>query len=179
MKRAAAFLMVMVMASLWQQALALGELDSPSVFGPERHSFSSPGSGIKKMEEKMAGALAALPSRLGSEGGNDPVKSAADTLAGGNSSLENSSINASQPQNGSLNNISIGSSEDNSTLTGKQTGADDSDVNAGSGSANRFKGSYATSASRHEIGKGGVESSMSLHGEFEMDNSIKFQDQGF
>ena len=183
MKRSMAILMIMAIASLWLPSL--GQSDFKSPLGPDRPSYPSAGSAIKKMEDKMAEDLAALPS---------PAKSSMAEYLGRNSTAlepeersnrENSSINSSLPQNGSLNNISQNSSQYASSLSGQQNMTDagntDSGSDSGSGpdSPNRFKGTYATRASRHEIGKGGVDSSITLKGEFEMDKSIKFQDQGF
>ena len=133
----------------------------------------------------MAEDLAALPS---------PAKSSMRENLGRNSTAlepeessnrENSSLNSSLPQNGSLNNISQNSSQYASPLSGQLNRTDavstdsGSDSASGPDSANSFKGTYATRASRHEIGKGGVDSSIFLKGEFEMDKSIKFQDRGF
>lgn len=184
MKRAAAILMIMVMIFLWQQALPVRGLNPTWDLGTDRSMHSSAGSDIRKMEEKMAEALAALPSSQSSNAGGDHDKSPAGIDWRENSSLENSSINSSLPQNGSFNN---GSLDDNSQdgaegsvgLTGRQIKADNGSMESGSSSANRFKGTYAASAFRHEIGKGGVDSSVFLKGEFEMDKSIKFQDRGF
>jgi hypothetical protein len=41
-----------------------------------------------------------------------------------------------------------------------------------------FSGYYGMTASRHEMGKSGINSKMFLSGSFEMDKSVKFQDQG-
>jgi hypothetical protein len=57
-----------------------------------------------------------------------------------------------------------------SILAGKQ--------NIGSGSKERFSGYYGMTASRHEIGKSDINSHMFLSGNFEMDKTVKFQDQG-
>lgn len=178
MNRAAAILMMMVMISLWQQALSLDRSDFTMPQGLDLPSDLLPGSGIRKMEDRMAEALAALPSSAGRKAGGDPGKSPAGIESAGNCS-ENSSINSSLPQNGSMNNISLGSSEGNSSLSGQKINADIGTKDSGSSPSNSFKGSYAARASRHEIGKGGVDSTIFLEGEFEMDKSIKFQDQGF
>jgi hypothetical protein len=42
-----------------------------------------------------------------------------------------------------------------------------------------MSGVYGITASRHEIGKSNIQSKMVLNGTFEMDKSVKFQDQGF
>jgi len=181
MKRSMAILMIMAIASLWLPSL--GQSDYKSPLGQDRPSYPSAGSAIKKMEDKMAEDLAALPSPAKSSMGDPDRNSTA--LEPESFNRENSSINSSLPQNGSLNNISQNSSQCTSPLSGQQNRTDAVSTDSGSGSAsgsnspNHFKGTYATRASRHEIGKGGVDSSIFLKGEFEMDKSIKFQDRGF
>ena len=183
MKRSMAILMIMVIASLWLPSLGQSDLKSP--LGPDRPSYPSAGSAIKKMEYKMAEDLAALPSPAKSSREEEPGRSSIAIEPEESSNGENSSINSSLPQNGSLNNISQNSSQFTSPLSGQQNRTDAVSTDSGSGSAsgsnstNHFKGTYATRASRHEIGKGGVDSSIFLKGEFEMDKSIKFQDRGF
>ena len=184
MKQAAAILMIMVMISLWQQALSLGGPDPTWDLGTDMSSRSPAGSDIKKMEEKMAEALAALPSSQSSNAGGDHGKSPAGIDSRENSSLENSSINSSLPQNGSINNSilddnNLDGAEGRPGLTARQIKPDNGSMESGSITASRFNGTYSARASRHEIGKGGVDSSIFLKGEFEMDKSIKFQDRGF
>lgn len=181
MKRSMAILIIMAIASLWLPSL--GQSDHKSPLGQDRPSYPSAGSAIKKMEDKMAQDLAALPSPAKSSMG-DPDRNST-VIEPESFNRENSSINSSLPQNGSLNNISQNSSQCTSPLSGQQNRTDAVSTDSGSGSAsgsnfpNHFKGTYATRASRHEIGKGGVDSSIFLKGEFEMDKSIKFQDRGF
>lgn len=132
----------------------------------------------------MAEALAALPSSQSSNAGGDHGKSPAGIDSRENSSLENSSINSSLPQNGSINNSilddnSLDGAEGRPGLTARQIKLDNGSMESGSITASRFNGTYSARASRHEIGKGGVDSSIFLKGEFEMDKSIKFQDRGF
>ena len=183
MKRSMAILMIMAIASLWLPSLGQSDLKSP--LGPDRPSYPSAGSAIKKMEDKMAEDLAALPSPAKSSMGEDLGRNSTALEPEESSNRENSSLNSSLPQNGSLNNISQNSSQYASPLSGQQNMTDAGNTDSGSDSAsgpdspNRFKGTYATRASRHEIGKGGVDSSIFLKGEFEMDKSIKFQDRGF
>lgn len=182
MKRSMAILMIMVIASLWLPSLGQSDLKSP--LGPDRPSYPSAGSAIKKMEDKMAEDLAALPSPAKSSMREDLGRNST-AIEPESSNRENSSLNSSLPQNGSLNNISQNSSQYASPLSGQQNMTDAGNTDSGSDSAsgpdspNSFKGTYANRASRHEIGKGGVDSSIFLKGEFEMDKSIKFQDRGF
>jgi hypothetical protein len=166
---------IMLLSAINQSAMAFGGSDSSSVFGPDGPTLIQPGFGSdsRRMEDKIAGALAALPALPGSmkDEGADSVQDANAALPLSNSTLQNGSVNSSVSQNSSLS--------DNSTLTGGKTDVDGANIDASFGSASRFKGLYATRASRHEIGKGGIDSSMLLSGTFEMGNSIKFQDQGF
>lgn len=190
MKRSMAILMIMVIASLWLPSI--GQSDFKLSLGADRSSYPSAGSAIKKMEETMAEALASLPSPA-SGAGEDRDRSSIAAEPEENFDRENSSFNSSLPQNGSQNNTIQNNTRLNSSQfaslpsgpsdqqTGTNAGITDSgsDFPSGSDSLNSFKGTYATRASRHEIGRGGVDSSIFLNGEFEMDKSIKFQDQGF
>jgi len=183
MNRSMAILMIMAIASLW--LTSLGQSDFKSSLGPDRPSYPSAGSAIKKMEDKMAQDLAALPSSAKSSMRENLDRNISVFEPEESFNRENSSINSSLPKNGSLNNISQDGSQYASPLSGQLNRTDavstdsGSDSASGSNSPNSFKGTYATRASRHEIGKGGVDSSIFLKGEFEMDKSIKFQDQGF
>jgi hypothetical protein len=172
MRLGMAILFIMILAAFYQNALALGGSNPPSVFGLDGPALFKPGSDAGNMEDKIAGALAALPSHPG--GKNEETDSIDDETADlplNNSTQLNGSINSSINQNSSL--------PDNVAISGSDAGVDDGNIDAAFGSANRFKGFYATRASRHEIGKGGIDSSMLLSGTFEMDKSIKFQDLGF
>jgi hypothetical protein len=172
MRLGLAILFIMILAAFYQNAMALGGSDPPSVFGPDGPAHFQPGSDSERMEDKIAEALAALPSHQGGKNEErDSIDDEDTDLPLNNSTQLNGSINSSINQNSSL--------LDNSTVSDSEAGVDDGNINAAFGSANRFKGFYATSASRHEIGKGGIDSSMFLSGAFEMDKSIKFQDMGF
>ncbi|HPT19373.1 MAG TPA: hypothetical protein PLJ25_04855 [Methanothrix sp.] len=140
-------------------------------------SFSSSVPGMDRMNGNMDGKMDQMISEAMQR--IDSIKqrqkeqmSGADTalsLPKNNSTLQNSTL-----QNSTLQNSTFQNSIENSTpLNSTQ------DNSIGSGSRNRFNGLYAVSASRHEMGKSGVESKMVLNGTFEMDKSVKFQDQGF
>lgn len=73
-------------------------------------------------------------------------------------------------ENSTRNNISINSSLSNSSLLNSSA-----NENVASRS---FNGYYGMTASRHEMGKSGIDSRMFLNGTFEMDKTVKFQDQG-
>lgn len=172
MRLGLAILFIMILAAFYQNAMASGASDIAGVFGPDGPALFKPGSDAGKMEDKIAGALAALPLHPGGKNEKtDSIEDGASDLPHSNSTQLNGSINSSINQNSSL--------PDNVTISGSDAGVDDGNINAAFGSANRFKGFYASRASRHEIGKGGIDSSMLLSGAFEMDKSIKFQDLGF
>jgi hypothetical protein len=76
-----------------------------------------------------------------------------------------------------LDNDSIISPPGNSSLL-NDANSPAGQQNVGSSSEGRFKGYYGMTASRHEMGKSGIDSHMFLSGNFEMDKTVKFQDQG-
>jgi hypothetical protein len=77
-------------------------------------------------------------------------------------------------ENSTRNNISINSSLSNSSLLNSSA-----NENVASSFKGSFNGYYGMTASRHEMGKSGIDSRMFLNGTFEMDKTVKFQDQGF
>jgi hypothetical protein len=170
MKRAVAVLLIIIIAVLLQQGLAVGISDSAGITGSGVSLFS-PGSDSRKMQERLSEAIAGLSSkkRGGADEGSETLAadSASNVSASANGSFNNSGL-----QNDLLNNtISDQINPSSPDVTGRQ--------NVGSSSQGSFKGFYGMTASRHEIGKSGIDSSMFLSGTFEMDKSVKFQDQGF
>ncbi len=92
-----------------------------------------------------------------------------------NSSLLNSSVAKVVDANGDrLKSNEAAASDpakiDANSLSGLQ--------NVGSSSKGSLNGYYGMTASRHEMGKSGINSHMFLSGNFEMDKTVKFQDQG-
>ena len=158
-------LMILAAAVLLSAAAAFGKSDSMGIIGQDGPAFFTPGTDTKKVEDKMAEALARLDSWK---------KAHAEEKNPGNSTLDNISINRSL-NNSSLQNSSAaivsGANEfDTNSLAGRQ--------NVGSSSKASFNGYYGMTASRHEMGKSGIKSKTFLSGNFEMDNTVKFQDQG-
>jgi len=90
-----------------------------------------------------------------------------------NNSTNNSSVN-----NPSLNVSSLDNSVSNpsATLSGNASAGQQG---VASDSKASFNGYYGITASRHEMGKSDIKSSMQLNGAFEVDKSVKFQDRGF
>jgi hypothetical protein len=173
MKRVIVILLMILAASdILSAAAAFGKSDSMNIIGQDGPVFFTPGTDTKKVEDKMAEALAGLDSwkKARSEEKREPLVSNSNP---GNSTLDNTSINSSL--NNSLQN----------TSAAKVSGADEFDTNSpagqqniGSSSKASFNGYYGMSAIRHEMGKSGIKSKMFLSGNFEMDKTVKFQDQG-
>jgi hypothetical protein len=156
-------LMLLAAADLLSAAAAFGKSDSMGIIGQDGPAFFTPGTDTKKVEDKMAEALLRLDSwkKARAEEKREPLVSNSNP---GNSTLDNISIN------NSLNNSSL----QNSSVA-KVSGANE---NVGSSSKALFNGFYGMTASRHEMGKSGIKSKMFLSGNFDMDKTVKFQDQG-
>jgi hypothetical protein len=174
MKRIIAILfIILAVPGLLQAAAAFGKSDSASIFGQDAVAFFTPGTDTKKVEDKMAEALVRLDSwkkaRAGEKKG-PPL----GNYSPGNSTLDNISINGSLNNSSLQNSLAIKVSDANeldaNSLAGRQ--------NIGSSSKASFNGYYGMTATRHEIGKSGINSKMFLSGNFEMDKTVKFQDQG-
>ena len=177
MKWAMTVILMVMTAVLLPQAAASDQLDSAGFSGSGGDIFSQ-GSDAKKIENKIAEALASL---------KPAINPALADLNFGDKPINNSSH-----QNNSLNNISQNASQnsslDNSTANSKEhaqsnpfeiaEGNSPAGQNAGASSKGSFKGFYGMTASRREIGKSGIDSNMLLSGNFEMEKSVKFQDQG-
>ena len=161
-------LMILAAADLLSAAAAFGRSDSMGIIGKDGAAFFTHGTDTKKVEDKMAEALARLDSwkKARAEEKIEPLVS--------NSTLDNISINNSfnnsSLQNSSAAKVSGANEFDTNSLAGRQ--------NVGSSSKASFNGYYGMTASRHEMGKSGIKSKTFLSGNFEMDNTVKFQDQG-
>lgn len=178
MKRAMIVIPMVMMAVLLPQAVASDQLDFAGFSGSGGDIFSH-GSDAKKMENKIVEALASL---------KPAINPALTDLNSGNGPINNSSSQNNSPSNISQN-TSQNSSLDNSTVNSEEhaqsnpfeiaEGNTPAGQNAGASSKGSFNGFYGMTASRHEIGKSGIDSSMFLSGNFEMEKSVRFQDQGF
>jgi len=166
-------ILVVMTAVLLPQTVASDQLDSGGFSGLGGYIFP-PDSDAKKMENKIAEALASFKPAI------NPALNSSNSDIG--------PINNISHQNDSSNDTSQNSSLDNSTVNSKEHAqsnpreimADNSSSsqNAGASTKGRFKGFYGMSATRHEIGKSGIDSSMFLSGKFEMEKNVKFHDQG-
>jgi len=189
MNRTIVILFLIVAAAFLLQAEASGKSGFGSIPGPNGSVSFSPGTDARKVEDKMTEALNRLdflkrvradenkkpPASMMKQAelpSNPPVNSTQDNSTSSNSTSSNSILN-----NKSLNNSLINSSLP-SSLPEKVTDANEDLLNAGASSNGRLNGYYGFTASRHEIGKSGIDSRMFLSGNFEMDNTVKFQDQG-
>jgi hypothetical protein len=176
MKRAVAVLLMIIVAVLLQHGLAFDSIGSVGFTG-SGVSILSPGSDIKRMQERFSEALAALNISQSGQADEESARESPDQARNASASVGGS------PDNSSLQNDSINSSIESSPssppnpdqINASSTGSQ----SVGSSSQGGFKGFYGMTASRHEIGKSGIDSSMFLSGDFEMDKSVKFQDQGF
>jgi len=148
MKRVIVILfMLLAAADLLSAAAAFGKSDSMGIIGQDGAAFFTPGTDTKKVEDKMAEALARLDSwkKARSEEKIEPL------------------VSNSNPGNSTLDNISHNRSLNNSSLSSSKA---------------LFNGYYGMTAIRHEMGKSGIKSKMFLSGNFEIDKTVKFQDQG-
>jgi hypothetical protein len=166
-------IMILAAADLLSAAAAFGKSDSMGIIGQDGPAFFTPGTDTKKVEDKMAEALARLDSwrKAHAEEKREPLVSNSNP---GNSTLDNisynRSLNNSSLQNSSAAKVSGANELDANSLAGRQ--------NVGSSSKALFNGYYGMTATRHEMGKSGIKSKMFLSGNFEMDKTVKFQDQG-
>jgi len=121
------------------------------------------------MEDKMAKALSGLDA-LKRDDRDENKSGISDSLTDaliGASALNSSTSKDTTPDNSSLSNFS----------EPKATGLNLSE--AGSSSKGSFNGFYGITASRHEIGKSNIKSSMFLSGGFDVEKTVQFSDQGF
>jgi hypothetical protein len=189
MKRVMAILFAIVAAEALMQAdLANGISGSAGIVGTDGSGFFASSSGTKNGEDKLAEALGQLQAwkaakeqeknstlnnvRIDSIRININNTNSTNSTNGTNGSFADSSpLNTSISQAAAGNDVGRKADEANaSILAGPQ--------NIGSGSKERFSGYYGMTASRHEIGKSSINSHMFLSGNFEMDKTVKFQDQG-
>jgi hypothetical protein len=109
------------------------------------------------------------------------AKKVEDKIAEALVRIEQAKLSRSPPvnsTNSTLENIRINSSLRNSSFPAKFDNNQSGQMNVGSSSKGSYGGYYDMTASRHEMGKSGIDSKMFLSGNFEMDKTVKFQDQG-
>lgn len=190
MKRIIVILLMLFAATDLLSAAALSsESGFASILGPDGAAISTPGTDTKKVEDKIADALARLDSwkkvRAKEKiepfvGNTDQTESSSRPPINSikvNSTQSNLTSDNSTSSNSTLNNNSIISPPGNSSLL-NAANSPAGLQKVGSSSEGRFKGYYGMTASRHEMGKSGINSHTFLSGNFEMDKTVKFQDQG-
>ncbi len=186
-------LMFLAAADLLLAAALSSESGFASILGPDGVVVSTPGTDTKKVEDKMADALARLDSwkkarakeKIEPVVGNTdqtelpsrpPLNSTEANSTSGNSTLDNNSI-ISPPGNSPILN-SDDQRADAGRIDANDANSPAGRQNVGSSSKALFNGYYGMTATRHEMGKSGIKSKMFLSGNFEMDKTVKFQDQG-
>ena len=152
------------------------------------------GADSKKIEDRMDEALRGLDS-LKSTKEDKKINSIQTDINNQNSSIQNSSLQNSSINSSALNSSALNSSAGLSDLTkgqkmrSEKAEAASSTTLEGNSSVGlnglstsskaNLNGYYGMTASRHEIGKSKIESKTALSGAFEVDKTVKFQDQGF
>ena len=202
-------LIILAAADLLAAAALSSQFSFADIAGPTNAAVSTPGTDVKKVEEKMADALAKMDSwkKAQAKEKTKPVAVSTDQLEPSSSpspsstEVSSAEINSTEFNSTEANLTSANRTSDNSSTIspsgnssldissgepvsdgGRVDGNDASGPagkNIGSSSEGRFKGYYGMTAARHEIGKSGINSHMFLSGDFEMDKAVKFQDQGF
>lgn len=152
---------VMGFSALWQAAASIDSSGSSSLDGLEKSAFSSP----NKIDDMMKEAMQSIASIK--------QKQEQKKKAGEEEALLNLQKNNSTLQNTTLQNLT------DENLTAQNAESEAGREKIGSSSKGSMSGVYGITASRHEIGKSNIQSKMVLNGTFEMDKSVKFQDQGF
>jgi len=148
-------------SALWQAAASIDSSGSSSLDGLEKSAFSSP----NKIDDMMKEAMQSIASIK--------QKQEQKKKSGEEDALLNLQKNNSTLQNTTLQNLT------DENLTAQNTESEAGREKIGSSSKGSMSGVYGITASRHEIGKSNIQSKMVLNGTFEMDKSVKFQDQGF
>ncbi|OPY55197.1 MAG: hypothetical protein A4E49_00498 [Methanosaeta sp. PtaU1.Bin112] len=183
-KRIIAILLILLAAADLLAATASSSQSSfAGTHGPAGAVVSTPGTDVKKVEDKIADALAKMDSWKKAQT-NEKKKPAMDSTDQAESSSR-PSPRSTQANSTFANSTFANSTEANLTSGNSTLGNNSIDAsspaglqNVGSNTEGRFKGYYGMTASRHEIGKSGINSHMFLSGNFEMDKAVKFQDQG-
>ena len=152
---------VMGFSALWQAAASIDSSGSSSLDGLEKSAFYSP----NKIDDMMKEAMQSIASIK--------QKQEQKKKSGEEDALLNLQKNNSTLQNTTLQNLT------DENLTAQNTESEAGREKIGSSSKGSMSGVYGITASRHEIGKSNIQSKMVLNGTFEMDKSVKFQDQGF
>ena len=163
---------VMGFSALWQAAASIDSSGSSSLDRLDGSAFSSP----DKIDDLMKEAMQSIASLKQKQ---EQKKEAGEEGALLNLQKNNSTLQNTTLQNTTLQNLTEQNSNDDGNLTAQNPELEAGREKIGSSSKGSMSGVYGITASRHEIGKSNIQSKMVLNGTFEMDKSVKFQDQGF
>jgi hypothetical protein len=192
------FMLIMAVGVVPTQA-AFGGFDAKDGLAAKSSLSSANGADSKRIEDRMEEALSGLES-FKSTRVDKKTNLMQPDIKNQNSSLQNSSIQNSSIQNLSINSSALNSSALNSSAAKSDLTEDEklksNEADAASpttlegnssvglngvstSSKANFNGYYGMTASRHETGKSNIKSKIALSGAFEVDKTVKFQDQGF
>ncbi|HUI40180.1 MAG TPA: hypothetical protein VLY86_04575 [Methanothrix sp.] len=181
MKGAICVLSFLVAASVLTVAAATIENPSVDKLWPQNPDVSPSSANTKSLEDKFAEALQALKAsrEAGSENRADALKADGPLAGPGEKGLNNSSSNAAMLNSSNssalaplVNNSGIGTIDAAPLSNGSEQ------QRVGARSMGSFQGFYGLTASRHEIGKSDIRSRMLLSGDFDVDKTVSFTDQG-
>jgi hypothetical protein len=187
------FMLIMAADVVLAEA-AFGGFDAKDSLASKSSLSSVLGADSKRIEDRMDAAMSGLDS-LKSTKEDEKINSTRPDINNQNSSIQNSSLQNLSTNSSALNSSALNSSAGLSDLTeGQKLRSDEAEAaspttlegNSSAGlngvstsSKANFNGYYGMTASRHEIGKSKIESKTALSGAFEVDKTVKFQDQGF
>ena len=181
MKGAICVLIFLVAASALGVASATMENPSVDNLWPQSPHVSPSSANTRSLEDKFAEALQALKAsrETSSENRADSPKASGPLAGPYEKALNNSTSNAAMlnPSNSSAlapaaNNSSM------ETVDAAPLSNSSEQQKVGARSTGSFQGFYGLTASRHEIGKSDIRSRMFLSGDFDVDKTVSFTDQG-
>ncbi len=167
-------------------AVAIIQVLSGAAFDFNSHSQASDPD-VKGMETKIAESLHNIPSVSPSGQGNGGTANHVTNEPLANSSAVNQSINATS-NNASILNSSMGlhgldgsMNKTSLTTTGGSTITDGTEVSPqeiGTSTKGVSNGFWGIQASKHVMGQSDIKSKMFLSGNFDVDKTVKFSNQG-
>jgi hypothetical protein len=186
-------MLIMAVSMLPTQA-DFGGFDAKDSLAAKSSLSLANGADSKRIEDKMDEALSGLDSWNAARVGNK-INSIQPDIKNQNSSIQNSSLQNLSINSSALNSSALNSSAALSDITEDQKlksdvaeaaspmtleGNSSVGLNGVSTSSKaNFNGYYGMTASRHEMGKSNIKSKIALSGSFDVDKTVKFQDQGF
>ena len=187
------FMLIMAVSMLPTQA-DFGGFDAKDSLAAKSSLSLAIGADSKRIEDKMDEALSGLDSWNAARVGNK-INSIQPDIKNQNSSIQNSSLQNLSINSSALNSSALNSSAALSDITEDQKLKSDVAESASpmtlegnssvglngvsTSSKANFNGYYGMTASRHGSGKSNIKSEIALSGSFDVDKTVKFQDQGF